>query len=67
VTIEIGTDTMEAHAEEVNREERDRLYAEMARGRPQFAEYEQKTSRVIPVVALTPVAITAERDGDPSV
>jgi deazaflavin-dependent oxidoreductase (nitroreductase family) len=67
VTIEVGTDTIEAHAEEVSREERDRLYAQMSEGRPQFAEYEQKTERVIPAFAIRPVAITAERDGDPSV
>jgi len=32
--------------------ERDRLYARMVEKAPGFAEYEAKTSRVIPVVAL---------------
>jgi deazaflavin-dependent oxidoreductase (nitroreductase family) len=55
VTIEVGTETMRATAEEVTGPERDRLYATQARARPNFAEYEQKTDRLIPVVALTPV------------
>jgi hypothetical protein len=34
------------------RADRDRLYKEMARIWPSFAEYETKTDRVIPVVVL---------------
>ncbi|WP_433762479.1 nitroreductase/quinone reductase family protein [Nocardia sp. CA-135398] len=34
--------------------ERDRLYAAMVQVMPGFAEYETKTDRVIPVVALEP-------------
>jgi deazaflavin-dependent oxidoreductase (nitroreductase family) len=67
VEIEVGTDTFEATAEELEGDERDRLYAEMARRLPSFGEYAQKTSRVIPVFALTPVRLEAERDIDPSV
>jgi hypothetical protein len=34
---------------------RDAIYAEQAKRFPQFAEYEQKTTRdVIPVIELTP-------------
>jgi deazaflavin-dependent oxidoreductase (nitroreductase family) len=55
VTIELGTKTRRAVASRVPDAERDRLYAEMADRRPQFAEYERKTTRRIPVVALTPV------------
>jgi hypothetical protein len=33
-------------------EERDHFYAEHAKRYPGFKEYEQRTSRVIPVVAL---------------
>jgi deazaflavin-dependent oxidoreductase (nitroreductase family) len=55
VTIEVGTETIKARAEEVKGEERDRLYAAQAARLPSFAEYEQKTDRVIPVVALTPM------------
>ena len=41
-------------AKEVTGDERDRLYAEQAALYPQFAEYEQKTTRRIPVVVVTP-------------
>lgn len=52
VTVEAGTDTFQARASVVDRPERDRLYARMVEKAPGFAEYEAKTSRVIPVVAL---------------
>ena len=52
-TVEIGTDKFDVVAEEVTGEERDRLYAKNAAIHPPFAEYEKKTSRKIPVVALT--------------
>jgi deazaflavin-dependent oxidoreductase (nitroreductase family) len=55
VTVEVGTETIRARAEEVTGPERDRLYRVQATERPNFAEYEQKTDRVIPVVALIPV------------
>lgn len=53
-TIEVGSDTLPVTASEASGGERDRLFAEQARSSPQFAEYEQKTDRVIPVIALTP-------------
>lgn len=53
VTVEVGTETYEAGATALTGEERDRLYAKQAALRPVFAEYEQKTTRKIPVVALT--------------
>lgn len=53
VTVEAGTETYRATAIPVSPEQRDRVYAEQARRYPGFAEYEQKTSRVIPVVELT--------------
>ena len=52
VTVELGTDRFEAVATPVDRAERDRIYAEQASRYPGFAEYEAKTDRVIPVVAL---------------
>ena len=52
VRVEVGTETYRARAEVLSTSERDRVYAEQARRYPGFAEYEQKTSRVIPVVAL---------------
>ncbi|MGR6914600.1 nitroreductase family deazaflavin-dependent oxidoreductase [[Actinomadura] parvosata] len=51
-TAEIGTETFEVKAEFVEGEERDRLYARMVAQAPGFAEYEAKTTRRIPVVAL---------------
>jgi len=53
VTIEVGTDTYEATAEPVSQSERDRIYALQVERYPGFGEYEQKTTRVIPVVKLT--------------
>jgi len=55
VTVEIGDRTVAAKAEVLAGDERDRWYAEQARRYPGFAEYQAKTDRVIPVVALVPV------------
>jgi deazaflavin-dependent oxidoreductase (nitroreductase family) len=52
VTIEIGTETIPVKATVVEGEERDQLYARMVERMPGFAEYQQKTTRKIPVVAL---------------
>jgi deazaflavin-dependent oxidoreductase (nitroreductase family) len=52
VTVEVGTETYEATAVVVSGADRDRIYAEQARRFPGFAEYQQKTTRVIPVVEL---------------
>jgi deazaflavin-dependent oxidoreductase (nitroreductase family) len=54
VTVEVGADTEPATAAEITGAERDRIYAEQARRYPGFAEYQAKTSRVIPVVELIP-------------
>ncbi|GAW48287.1 MULTISPECIES: nitroreductase family deazaflavin-dependent oxidoreductase [unclassified Nocardioides] len=51
--IEVGDDTIDVVAEELPRAERDAKYAEQAALVPGFADYEKKTDRVIPVVALT--------------
>ena len=55
VIIEVGTRTVVARAEEVVGDERNRLYAKQAELYPGFADYEAKTDRVIPVIALRPV------------
>ncbi|WP_158887060.1 nitroreductase family deazaflavin-dependent oxidoreductase [Amycolatopsis anabasis] len=52
VTVEIGTETHQAVATEVTGAERDRLYAAMVEVMPGFAEYQEKTTRVIPVITL---------------
>ena len=52
VTVEVGSDTYEAKAEVLSGEERDRLYARQAELMPNFGDYQAKTSRTIPVIAL---------------
>ena len=53
-SIEVGDEHFDVHAVELNRAERDEKYAEQARRYPGFADYERKTSRTIPVLALIP-------------
>ena len=52
VTVELGVETYQATATVVEGPERDRIYAHQSELYPGFAEYQQKTDRVIPVVAL---------------
>jgi deazaflavin-dependent oxidoreductase (nitroreductase family) len=52
VTIEVGTEAFEAKSVVITGEERDRLYAQQAAKNPGFAEYQTKTTRLIPVIAL---------------
>jgi deazaflavin-dependent oxidoreductase (nitroreductase family) len=52
VTVEVGGETYEANATVLTGEERDRLYARHAELYPQFDEYQAKTTRKIPVIAL---------------
>jgi deazaflavin-dependent oxidoreductase (nitroreductase family) len=54
VTVEVGTDSYAAKAALVTGADHDRIYAEQARRYPGFGEYQQKTTRVIPVIELTP-------------
>jgi len=55
VTVEVGAETFDARAELVTGDERDRIYRTQAERYPGFAEYEEKTTRTIPVVALDPI------------
>jgi deazaflavin-dependent oxidoreductase (nitroreductase family) len=52
VTVELGTETFTATAHPLSKKERDRIYPIQASLYPGFAEYEAKTTRVIPVVEL---------------
>lgn len=54
VVVEIGPDRYEAIATPLQGAERDREFAAQAARNPVFADYERNTSRIIPVVALTP-------------
>jgi deazaflavin-dependent oxidoreductase (nitroreductase family) len=55
VKIEVGDETIPVRAEIITGTERDKLYARQAQLYPQFAQYQQKTKRIIPVIAFTPI------------
>lgn len=51
-TVEVGNETFDVKATVLTGEERDRIFAKQAELMPGFAEYQEKTTRTIPVVAL---------------
>ena len=55
VSVETGTESFQAQASIAEEPERTRLYNQMVEMMPGFAEYRRRTTRVIPVVILTPV------------
>ena len=56
VSIEVGTDRIEVRARVADGDEQDTIWERQKRDYPQFAGYEQKTSRQqIPVIVLDPV------------
>jgi deazaflavin-dependent oxidoreductase (nitroreductase family) len=52
--IEIGSDTIDVRARVAGPDEREAIWTEQKRRYPGFADYEQRTSRQIPVVILEP-------------
>ncbi|WP_280499313.1 nitroreductase family deazaflavin-dependent oxidoreductase [Nocardia cyriacigeorgica] len=56
VVVEVGDETYDAFATTLDGEERERIWAMLKQAYPWFADHEQKTERVIPVVALTRAA-----------
>lgn len=52
VTVEIGDQTYQAIAKPVTGAERDQIYARWAEKYPQFRGYQEKTTRIIPVIEL---------------
>jgi deazaflavin-dependent oxidoreductase (nitroreductase family) len=52
VTVEVGRETFTVRARVTEGAERDRLFAERVAASPNFAEYQRRTTRVIPVVVL---------------
>ena len=54
VSVEVGSERFDADAVVLTGDERDRLFAEQAGLFPGFAQYQDNTPRVIPVVALDP-------------
>jgi deazaflavin-dependent oxidoreductase (nitroreductase family) len=55
VTAEVGTEKFRAQATVSEEPERTRLYNQMVELMPGFDDYRRKTTRIIPVVVLTPV------------
>lgn len=53
--IEVGTETIKVRARDTAGEERDAVWKRQIADFPAFGEYEEKTSRTIPVIALEPV------------
>ncbi|MEN9564365.1 MAG: hypothetical protein RIR73_2609 [Chloroflexota bacterium] len=54
-TVEVGAETLNVQAAVAEEPERSRLYNKMVEVMPGFGEYREKTTRVIPVIVLTPV------------
>jgi deazaflavin-dependent oxidoreductase (nitroreductase family) len=52
-TVEVGSETLDVDATVTSGEERERLFERQAEAFPQFAEYAEKTTREIPVIALS--------------
>ena len=52
VTIEVGTETIPARATVLEGEERDAMWKRIVELMPGFGEYEKKTDRKIPAIAL---------------
>jgi deazaflavin-dependent oxidoreductase (nitroreductase family) len=53
VEVEVGTERFTARAVVASEPERTRLFAKMVEMMPGFADYQRKTTRVIPVITLT--------------
>ncbi|RUP02931.1 MAG: nitroreductase family deazaflavin-dependent oxidoreductase [Mycobacterium sp.] len=50
--VEVGTEAFDATAHELDRAERDAIFDQITAAAPGFAEYQAKTSRVIPLFEL---------------
>lgn len=61
VTVEKDSRTFRAIASIPPGEERDRLFARIVEQEPGYGEYQTKTERIIPVVALHPVDLAPDR------
>jgi deazaflavin-dependent oxidoreductase (nitroreductase family) len=56
VTVEVGTETFQARAVEVEGAERERLFEQMAGAVSNLKDYQKKVTRVIPVIVLERLA-----------
>jgi deazaflavin-dependent oxidoreductase (nitroreductase family) len=52
--VEVGTESFDVTARELPSDERDELFPQLTAAAPGFAEYQSKTSRVIPLFELQP-------------
>ena len=52
VTIEVGTEQFKVYATVAERAEHDRIFADIVRQAPNFAEYQKDNPRIMPVVLL---------------
>jgi deazaflavin-dependent oxidoreductase (nitroreductase family) len=55
LSAEVGTQSQDFTAREATGDERERIWTKQKLDRPQFAEYENTTTRKIPVIVLEPV------------
>ncbi|MBB5907370.1 nitroreductase family deazaflavin-dependent oxidoreductase [Actinoalloteichus hymeniacidonis] len=55
-SVEVGTEKFKVTAKVLTGTERDEVYARMSAVQPQFADYQAKTERTIPVVELVRAA-----------
>ena len=53
-TVEVGAEKFDVNVTVTQGEERDELWRRQVAANPVFGDYEKRTSRVIPVIALTP-------------
>jgi hypothetical protein len=54
VSIDVDRKNITVRPEQLHGEERERAWASITAAAPQFARYETKTDRVIPIIRLTP-------------
>src|SRR5690349_1765192 len=54
VKIEVGSETIDVLAEEIVGPEHEKIYSRQSKLYPQFAQYQQKAKRIIPIIAFTP-------------
>ncbi len=54
VTVEMKGRTIAVTAEQLHGAERDKAWQQITTAAPRFAQYEQKTDRVLPVIRLVP-------------
>jgi deazaflavin-dependent oxidoreductase (nitroreductase family) len=55
-TVEVGTETIPVRARVLMGDEREAIWRAHLKDNPGFADYEQKTSRQIPVIVLVPAS-----------